>query len=269
MLLGLNALATCLDSQHSHGGVIQERVEQSDGVGSAADAGDEQVWQTLLAFEDLGPGLVSHDPVEIADHDRVGVRSVGSAQDVMGRTDVRDPIAHGFVDRFLERLLASLHGYHLGSEHLHAVDVEFLPLAIDRAHVDDALHAEHGRYRGRSHTVLTGSGFGDDPGLAHALGQQHLSHGIVDFMGSGVQQILPLQVDPRSPQSLGQALREIEGSRTSHKLLEVVVEFPLELRILLGAPVLVLQLLERVNEGFGYITPTKRPEVAGRIRQGR
>ena len=117
--------------------------------------------------------------------------------------------------------------------------------------------------------MLTGSGLGDDPGLAHALGQQHLSHGVVDFVGSGVQQIFALQVDPRSPQSLGQALGEIEGCRTSHKLLEVVVEFPLELRILLGAPVFVLQLLERVNEGLRHIASSERPEVAGRIRHGR
>ena len=34
---------------------------------------------------------------------------------------------------------------------------------------------------------------GDDPSLAEALGQEGLTHGIVDLMGAGVCQLLPAQ----------------------------------------------------------------------------
>ena len=269
MLFGHDALATGLNSQHSHRRIVQEWVEQSDGVGSAADAGNEQVWQTILALKDLGTGLVSYDPVKIANHDRVGVGAIGRAQDVVGRTDVRHPVAHGLIDRLLEGLLAGLHRNHLGPEHLHAVDIQFLPLAVDRPHVDDTFHAKHGRDGGRCYAVLTGSGLGDDPSLAHALGQQYLAHGVVNFVGTGVQQIFPLQVDPCSAQSFRQALSEIQGCRPSHELLEIIIEFPLELWVLLGAPVFVLELLERVDESLWHVASSERPEMAGRVGHGR
>jgi hypothetical protein len=33
---------------------------------------------------------------------------------------------------------------------------------------------------------LPGTGFGDDPFLAHAEGQKCLTEGVIDFMGAGV-----------------------------------------------------------------------------------
>ena len=89
--------------------------------------------------------------------------------------------------RFLERLLPGLHGNHLGPEHLHAIHVELLTLAIHRAHVDDTLHPEHGSNRGRGHTVLARAGFGDDARLPHPTGQEDLADAVVDLMRPGVK----------------------------------------------------------------------------------
>jgi hypothetical protein len=60
------------------------------------------------------------------------------------------------------------------------------------------------------HAVLAGAGLGDDPGLAHPLGQQDLAHAVVDLVRAGVVQLLALQIDLRAAEVLGQARGEIE-----------------------------------------------------------
>ena len=43
--------------------------------------------------------------------------------------------------------------------------------------------------------MLSGSGFGDDPLLAHALYQQGLAEAVVDFVGAGVEEVFALEID--------------------------------------------------------------------------
>ena len=50
-----------------------------------------------------------------------------------------------------------------------------LPLDVLGAHEDDAGQAEPGAHRGGGDAVLAGAGLGDDPRLAHALGEQDLA----------------------------------------------------------------------------------------------
>ena len=42
--------------------------------------------------------------------------------------------------------------------------------------------------------MLTGSGLGEDFGLAHPFGEQHLPDGIVYFVGAGVVQVFAFQI---------------------------------------------------------------------------
>jgi hypothetical protein len=51
--------------------------------------------------------------------------------------------------------------------------------------------------------VLARAGLGDDPGLAHALGQQDLAHAVVDLVRAGVVQLLALEIDLRAAEMLG------------------------------------------------------------------
>ena len=138
------------------------------------------------------------------------MRAVGRAEDVMRGADVGDPVAHGLVDRFLERLLAGLHGHDLRAEHFHAIHIQFLPLAIHRAHVNDALQSEHGGDGGGGDAVLAGAGLGDDARLAHAPGEQDLADGVVDLVRAGVDQILALEINLRAAEFLGQAFGEVQ-----------------------------------------------------------
>ena len=136
-------------------------MEEPDRVAAAANAGDKQVGETLLALEDLAARLDADDAVEIAHHHRIRVRPEGTAEDVVGRANVRDPVAQGLVDRFLEGLLPGLDPAHFGPEETHADDVEALALHVCRAHVNDTLHPEARRHcrRRESSAWKSGSSF--------------------------------------------------------------------------------------------------------------
>jgi hypothetical protein len=143
------------------------------------------------------------------------MRPVSGAKNIMGVADIGDPIAHGFVDGFLERLLAGGDGDDFRAEHFHAEDIEFLPAAIHFAHVNDALEAEHGGDGGRGDAVLAGAGFGDDAGLAHAAGQENLAHGVVDFVGAGVEEVLAFEINARAAQFARQPFGQIQRAGAS------------------------------------------------------
>ena len=81
---------------------------------------------------------------------------------------LRDPVAHRFVDRVLQRAAAGVDALDRRAEHAHAKDVQRLPRHVLGAHVDDALEAEQRAGRRRGDAVLAGAGFGDDAALAHA-----------------------------------------------------------------------------------------------------
>ncbi len=137
-------------------------MEQADGVGAAADAGDERVRQAAFGLQHLLAGLAADHRLEVAHHGRIGVRARDRADAVEGVVDVGDPVAQRLVHGVLEGARAGLHGHDLGAQQVHAEHVGLLPLDVDRAHVDDAVEAEAGADRGGGDAVLAGAGLGDD-----------------------------------------------------------------------------------------------------------
>ena len=93
--------------------------------------------------------------------------------------------------------LPEVTGAYLCPHQLHAVDVGRLPSYIFFAHVDNTFESQHGANGGHSDPMLAGARLGDNPGLAHALGQQSLSQGVVNFMGAGMGQVFALQQNSR------------------------------------------------------------------------
>ena len=83
--------------------LADEPVEEPDRVRAATDAGEDEVGQPALDRCELGRGLVAEHALEVAHDRRVGMRAHRRAEHVMGRLDVRDPVAHRLVDRVLER----------------------------------------------------------------------------------------------------------------------------------------------------------------------
>src|SRR5438045_9311607 len=77
---GADAFAAGFDTDHPNRCVVQERMEKSDGVAAAADAGDKQIRQPLFALKDLPARFDSDDAMKIAHHHRVGMRCEAGAE---------------------------------------------------------------------------------------------------------------------------------------------------------------------------------------------
>ena len=198
VLAGLHPGAARLDSVQRDVRVVQERVEQPHRVRASSDAGDAGVGQAALQIEHLRAGLAPDHGVEVAHHHRIGMRARHRADDVVRVVDVAHPVAHRLVERILEGPGAGHHRDHLGAQELHAEHVGRLAFDVLRAHVDDALQAEPRGDGRRRHAVLAGPGLGDDAGLAHALREQCLAHGVVHLVRPGMVQVFPLEVHARA-----------------------------------------------------------------------
>lgn len=68
MLAGLHPVPGGLAADEADALVGDEGVEEADGVGAAADAGDRRVREAPGALQELAAGLDADDAVEVADH---------------------------------------------------------------------------------------------------------------------------------------------------------------------------------------------------------
>ena len=82
-----------LDADQRHPLVGDERGEDADRVGAAADAGDHPRGQRALGGERLLPRLFADHPLQVADQRRVGRRADRGADHVVAGLDVGDPVA--------------------------------------------------------------------------------------------------------------------------------------------------------------------------------
>ncbi len=92
VLAARDALATRLEADEAHRFVVDEAVEDADGVGPAPDAGEHGVGKASDEVEHLLARLDPDDPVEVADHLGERVRPGHGAEDVLGRRDVGHPV---------------------------------------------------------------------------------------------------------------------------------------------------------------------------------
>ena len=81
------AAAAGLDPDQADRLVVDEGGEQPGRVRPAADAGHGQVGQAALGGQDLGPGLVADDPLELPDHERERVGADHRPDGVVGGAD--------------------------------------------------------------------------------------------------------------------------------------------------------------------------------------
>ena len=213
MASGFRTIAACLIAVQVHAFVIKERIHDADGIGTATDACTNRIrvidtipiLKLLLSF-------LADDLLEIAHHSREWMRTGNSAQQVVSVFYIGNPVTKSLVDGVLENAISQSDFHHLGTEHAHASDVKRLTTRIDLAHVDTALQSKHGAHRSGGDTVLTCTGFSNDPSLAHALDQQGLTECIVDLVRASVVQILTLEEHAGVktslfPQTLGKARR--------------------------------------------------------------
>ena len=113
----------------------------------------------------------------------------------MSGADVGDPVAHRFVDSFLERGLSGGDRNNFCAQKFHPCDIERLSFHVDLAHVNHALAAKARGDSGGGNAVLAGAGLGDDAAFAHSLGEQDLAERVIDFVCPSVEQVLALQIN--------------------------------------------------------------------------
>ena len=175
-------------------------------------------------------GLVADHPVQLAHHPRVRVRAHHRAEAVVGVADGGDPVPQRLVDGVLERAAAAVHGLDLGAEHPHPEHVERLTVDVDGAHVHLALESEQRGRGGGGDAVLAGAGLGDEPGLAHPLGQQGLAEHVVDLVGAGVVEVLALEQHAHT-ELVAEVVALGEDRRPAGVVAQHVVELRAERRI--------------------------------------
>ena len=263
---GLDAVAAGLNTDHCDPSLVEKGMEQAHRVRAAADAGDQRVGEAAFGLFELHPRLVPDDRLEVAHHHRVGVRPGDRADDVERVFDMGDPVAQRLVHRVLQSRGPRMHRHHLGAEQFHAEDVGLLPFDVGRAHIDNARDIEQcARGCGRD-AMLTRASLGDDPPLVHTARQQHLAETIVDLVRAGVVELVPLQIELGAAEMTGQPLGEIQGTRPSDIMLEVIIELGLETGV---AARLGISLVDRENQrhqSLGDEAPAINAEMAAFVR---
>ena len=137
-------------------------------------------------------------------------------EEIEGLSRLPHPGGDGLVHGIGQGTGARGDGDHLRPQELHPGHVGGLAAHILLAHVDHAFQPEEGRGGGGGHAVHSRPGLGDDPLFPHALRQKGLPQDVVDLVGPGVVQVLPLEVHLRSSERFGDAGSEIQGGGPAH-----------------------------------------------------
>ena len=101
--------------------------------------------------------------------------------------------------------------------------------------------------------MLAGSGLCDDTGFSHSFCEEALSEHVVDFVGSGVVQILSFEVNFCSAEILCHFLCVVEKGRAARVIFQQVIEFLAELRIVFIIIVLFFQIDNFIHQSFRYV----------------
>jgi hypothetical protein len=177
----------------------------------------------------------------------------------MRRLDVRDPVADRLARRLLQRLRAEVDRAHLGAEQPHPLDVGTLAAHVLFAHVDDALQAEARADRRGRDAVLPGSSLGDDALLAEPPREHRLAERVVELVRPGVEEILPLEVDPLARrEALGEGERRRPACVARQQVVQLGAEGVVGERFAPAAP----ELVEGRDQRLGDVAPAVIAERA-------
>ena len=267
MTVGVQSVTSSFDANKLDTFDRDVRIEDTHCVRTAADTSDRVIGLAATLLLHLANALLADHGLEITHHHRIRMRAGNSADDVEGVGNVGHPVAHGFVQRILERLRTRFDGHDGGAEQLHAIDVGCLALDVLAAHVDHAFHAVAGGDGGRRHAMLASAGFGDDARLAHAAGEHGLADAVVHLVRASMVQVFALEVDLCAAQNVRPAFGVVDRARTTDVVFQVVFELGDELRITQGGRIGFLQLIEGRNQGLGNKESTVGSEVPFGIRQ--
>src|SRR5262249_10932427 len=156
---------------------------------------NQRIGQTAFSRVYLITRFTANNRLKITHHGRVRMRSSDGADAVERVADIGYPIAESLVHGILERMRAGNDRPHFRSKYFHAQHIRFLPLDIERTHIDDAWQPKFGTQSGGSNAMHAGTGFGNDALLAHAQSQHDLAKHVVHFVRAGMIEYFPLEID--------------------------------------------------------------------------
>ena len=102
----VDAMAGGFNAVDFHRRIVEERMEQADGVGAAADARDQRIGQAPFSGLHLRAHFIADHALEIAHHRRIGMRASRRADAIERVGDIGDPIAQSLVHRVFQRARA-------------------------------------------------------------------------------------------------------------------------------------------------------------------
>src|SRR5919201_2383846 len=105
--------ATSFDPDELHVALGDKLLENSNCVGSSANTRNDGRRKAVLGSQNLDTCLLADYGLKIADHGWVGMCAEHTAEQIMCRTDVGNPVAHGFIDGVLQRARARLYAVSL------------------------------------------------------------------------------------------------------------------------------------------------------------
>ena len=188
------------------------------------------------------------------------------AEQVVGVVDVGQPVAQRLVHRLLQRRTAEVHRFDPGTEQRHAPHVALLASHVFGPHVDDALQPEQRADGGGGHTVLAGTGLGDDAPFTHAPCQQDLADAVVDLVGAGVVQILALEIEAGSAELLGQPFGQVQRAGAADIVAQQGAVLLPEAVVSTGGGERLLQRLQRRHQGLRHVAAAVAAKLSHCIR---
>src|SRR5205807_1557894 len=183
---------------------------------------------------------------------RIGRGPDAGSDQIVRRRDVRDPVPNRLARRLFERAGAEIDRSNLGAEQLHPFDVGVLAAHVLLAHVHDAFESE-ARANGRgSDSVLARTGLRHDAPLPKTSGEHCLAERVVQLVGTGVEEILALEIEPlarREPLGAGERCRS--PSERSTELVELRAKRVVRPCV----DPTGLELVQGRDQRLGYVTP--------------
>ena len=166
--IGVYAHAGCFGRDKTHISIIYKMIERSGGIATTSHTCNHCVGTVASGMlQQLGFHLPADYRLKVGYHTRiwVGPNSRTYHVETLGMTA---PVAYRLVGSILKGLVTRLYGYDTSTKHLHALHIGFLTHDIGSPHEDCAVHPHKRTHRGCSHTMLSGTGLGDNMLFAHA-----------------------------------------------------------------------------------------------------
>ena len=148
--------------------VVDVVVDGTGGVRPSTDT-SHQVVRIIASFffQELFLDFTADDALQAGHHVGIGVWPYGGTDDVEGVLRMTAPVADGLIRGIFQCFVTTFYRINLGTQHFHAFYVDVLPCHVRRSHVDSARHVHQGADRSGGHTVLPGTGLGNDTRFAH------------------------------------------------------------------------------------------------------